>query len=111
MSSIVIAGDTSGTVTIAAPAIAGSVTLTLPTTSGTLLQTGTTVSVAQGGTGSASLATNAVILGNGTSNVQSVAPSTSGNVLTSNGTTWISSTPAVGFTTGKAIAMALVFGG
>lgn len=51
MSSIVIAGDTSGTVTIAAPAIAGSVTLTLPTTSGTLLQTGTTVSVAQGGTG------------------------------------------------------------
>jgi hypothetical protein len=95
MSSIVIAGDTSGTVTLIAPAIAGSVTLTLPTTSGTLLQTGTTVSVAQGGTGSTSLTTNAVLLGNGTSNVQTVAPGTSGNILTSNGTSWVSSTPAV----------------
>ena len=94
MSSIVIAGDTSGTVTLTAPAIAGSVTLTLPTTSGTLLQTGTTVSVAQGGTGSTSLTTNAVLLGNGTSNVQTVAPGTSGNLLTSNGTSWASSAPS-----------------
>jgi hypothetical protein len=36
MSSIVIAGDTSGTVTLAAPAVAGTTTLTLPTTTGTL---------------------------------------------------------------------------
>jgi len=46
------------------------------------------VAVANGGTGSASLTANAVLLGNGTSAVQTVAPGTSGNVLTSNGTTW-----------------------
>lgn len=37
MSSISIAGDTSGSVIIAAPAVAGSTTLTLPTTTGTLV--------------------------------------------------------------------------
>ena len=36
MASIVIAGDTSGTVTLSAPAVAGTVVLTLPTASGTL---------------------------------------------------------------------------
>ena len=51
MASIVIAGDTSGSVTLAAPAVAGTTTITLPATSGTLLQSGTTVTEAQGGTG------------------------------------------------------------
>jgi len=36
MSSIVISGDTSGAITIAAPAVAGTNTLTLPTTTSTL---------------------------------------------------------------------------
>jgi hypothetical protein len=36
MSSVVIAGDTSGSITLNAPAIAGTTTLTLPTTSGTV---------------------------------------------------------------------------
>ena len=36
MSSVVISGDTSGTVTLAAPAVAGTTTLTLPATSATL---------------------------------------------------------------------------
>ena len=36
MSSVVISGDTSGAITLAAPAIAGSTTLTLPATTGTL---------------------------------------------------------------------------
>lgn len=53
----------------------------------------TALSVAQGGTGSTSLTANNVLLGNGTSAVQAVAPGTSGNVLTSNGTTWQSATP------------------
>lgn len=44
--------------------------------------------VANGGTGSSSLTANNVILGNGTSAVQFVAPGTSGNVLVSNGTSW-----------------------
>ena len=37
MASLVVAGDTSGTVTLAAPAVAGTTTLTLPTTSGTVV--------------------------------------------------------------------------
>jgi hypothetical protein len=53
----------------------------------------TDLAVADGGTGRSTLAANAVLLGNGTSGVNSVAPSTSGNVLTSNGTTWTSATP------------------
>jgi hypothetical protein len=56
----------------------------------------TALSVAQGGTGSTSLTANNVLLGNGTSALQAVAPGSSGNVLTSNGTTWSSSAPAGG---------------
>jgi len=39
MSSIVVNGDTSGSVTLSAPAVAGSVTVTLPSTSGTMAVT------------------------------------------------------------------------
>jgi hypothetical protein len=53
----------------------------------------TTVPVANGGTGATTLTANNVLLGNGTSAVQLVAPGTSGNVLTSDGTTW-ASTPS-----------------
>ena len=54
----------------------------------------TDLAVADGGTGVSTLAANAVVLGNGTNAVQTVAPGTSGNLLTSNGTTWVSSPPA-----------------
>jgi len=47
-----------------------------------------TLPVNRGGTGAATLAANNVLLGNGTTALQAVAPSTSGNVLTSNGSTW-----------------------
>jgi hypothetical protein len=58
MSSVVISGDTSGSITLQAPAVAGTTTLTLPTTSATLatLTTpsfGTTIGVG-GATASAS---------------------------------------------------------
>jgi hypothetical protein len=56
----------------------------------------TPLTVAQGGTGAATLTANNVLLGNGTSAPQFVAPSTAGNVLTSNGTTWASSAPNSG---------------
>jgi hypothetical protein len=59
-----------------------------------------TLPVANGGTGSATLTANNVLLGNGTGALQVVAPSTSGNVLTSNGTTWASSSPG-GIGTGQ----------
>jgi hypothetical protein len=52
------------------------------------------VSVNHGGTGASTLTANSVLLGNGTSALQAIAPSTSGNVLTSDGTTWASSAPA-----------------
>lgn len=96
MSSIVIAGDTSGTCTLQANAVAGTTTLTLPTTSGTLYAKagGGAIGVADGGTGATTLTANNVILGNGTSAVQFVAPGTTGNVLTSNGTTWTSAAAA-----------------
>ena len=55
-----------------------------------------TLPVANGGTGLATITANNVILGNGTSNVQVVAPGTSGFVLTSNGSTWVSSAITVG---------------
>jgi hypothetical protein len=70
-----------------------------------------TLSPANGGTGATTLTANNVILGNGTSAVQFVAPGTSGNVLTSNGTTWQSTTPAAtGASKGQAIAFAMIFG-
>jgi hypothetical protein len=70
------------------------------TTSGTLAiaYSGTALPVANGGTGATNLTTNNVILGNGTSAVQVVAPGTNGNVLTSNGTTWTSAAPTGGST-------------
>ena len=61
---------------------------------------GAVLNVAGGGTGLSTLTANNVILGNGTSPPTFVAPGTSGNVLTSNGTTWVSSTPGAEFTSG-----------
>ncbi|WP_415061505.1 beta strand repeat-containing protein [Bdellovibrio sp.] len=55
-----------------------------------------TIAVANGGTGATTLALNNVVLGNGTSAVQVVAPGASGNVLTSNGTTWVSQAASSG---------------
>jgi hypothetical protein len=70
-----------------------------------------TLPVANGGTGSTTLTANNVLLGNGTSALQVVAPGTNGNVLTSNGTTWVSSTPAAsGPTKAQAVAYAMILG-
>jgi hypothetical protein len=65
-----------------------SPTINTPTITGGTITGITDLTVADGGTGSSSLSANAVLLGNGTSALQTVAPSTSGNVLKSNGTTW-----------------------
>jgi hypothetical protein len=48
------------------------------------------ISTQYGGTGSANLTADNVILGNGANTVKVVAPGTLGNVLTSDGTTWVS---------------------
>lgn len=68
------------------------------------------LAVASGGSGRANLTANSVLIGNNTSAVNFVAPGASGNVLTSNGTTWVSQAQSAGVTTGKAIAMAMIFG-
>jgi hypothetical protein len=74
-----------------------------------LVSTGT-LGVDQGGTGAATLTANNVLLGNGTSAVQFVAPGTNGNVLTSNGTTWSSTAPASsGVSQAKATMISLIF--
>jgi hypothetical protein len=64
-------------------------------TGGTITGLSSALPVASGGTGLATLTANNVILGNGTSNPSFVAPGTSGNVLTSNGTTWTSASQTV----------------
>jgi hypothetical protein len=58
----------------------------------------TDLAVADGGTGASTFTANSVVLGNGTSSLAGnmIAPGTTGNVLTSNGTTWASSTPSIG---------------
>ena len=48
MSSIVISGDTSGTITIAAPAVAGTNTITLPAGTGTMTVAGVNSNIVSG---------------------------------------------------------------
>jgi hypothetical protein len=102
----------SNAVTTPVTTFAGGTTGLTPasSTSGAITLAGTLV-VSNGGTSLSTLTANNVILGNGTSAPLFVAPGTSGNVLTSNGTTWASTTPAAsGATKGQAIAFSIVFG-
>ena len=55
--------------------------------------------VGRGGTGQTTLTADNVILGNGANAVKVVAPGTANNVLTSNGTSWVSQAVAAGGTT------------
>ena len=71
---------------------ANAVAITGGTITGVAITGITDLTVPDGGTGASSITANSVILGNGASTLSGnlVAPSTSGNVLTSNGTTWTS---------------------
>lgn len=87
--------------TLVTPILGTPTSATLTNATGLPLTTGVTgtLPVGNGGTGATTLTANNVLLGNGTSALQVVAPGSSGNVLTSNGTTWASTTPAAGFST------------
>jgi len=63
-----------------------------------------TLPVGNGGTGAVNLGSNTVLLGNGTASVNSVAPSSAGNVLVDTGSTWVSAalpTALTGIITGN----------
>jgi len=97
------------TATIATAAIAAgtatfsAATITTATINGGTITGITDLAVADGGTGLSTLTANNVILGNGASAPTFVAPSTTGNVLTSNGTTWASTAPTPEFASGTRI--------
>jgi hypothetical protein len=82
-----------GTTTLVNLTSTGTATLTNLSVTGTTTLTNA-LTVANGGTSATTLPANNVLIGNGTSAVTGVAPGTSGNLLTSNGTAWVSSTPA-----------------
>jgi hypothetical protein len=56
------------------------------------------ISVANGGTGTSTLTQNTILVGNGSGALQFIAPGASGNILKSNGTTWVSDVAASGAT-------------
>jgi hypothetical protein len=90
---IAISGGVTGTAT----SFNGSANITIDATA---INVGTatagTLAVARGGTGASTLTAENVIIGNGTSAVKFVAAGTSGNVLTSNGSAWVSQAISAG---------------
>jgi len=90
---IAISGNVTGTAT----SFDGSGNISIPVTAINADGiTSGTLGVARGGTAASTLTAENVIIGNGTSAVKFVAPGTSGNVLTSNGTAWASQAIAAG---------------
>ena len=89
------------TATIAAgTATFSAATITTATINGGTITGITDLAVADGGTGLSTLTANNVILGNGASAPTFVAPGASGNLLTSNGTTWASTSNPPAFPAG-----------
>ena len=90
----IVAADIANDAVTTAKILDANVTAAKLATSAVDLTTSTvtgTLPVNKGGTGAATLTANNVLIGAGTSAPTFVAPSTAGNVLTSNGTTWVSS--------------------
>jgi len=82
MSSVVIAGDTSGSVTLQAPATAGSVVVTLPSANGTMLTNNSTITPSAGSVNQAAIATGVAGTGPAFSAYTASAQAISTNTLT-----------------------------
>lgn len=105
-----IASGGTGTTSTTFVNLASNVTGTLPIANGGTGTTSTTfvnlasnvtgtLPIANGGTGATTLTANAALIGNGTSAISTLAPGSSGNVMTSNGTAWTSTAPTNSFST------------
>lgn len=81
---------------VMSPIQVGDVPTLNQNTTGTASNVTGVVSVLNGGTGLSTMTVGSVLVGAGTSVPTLVAPSTSGNILTSNGITWVSSSPSGG---------------
>jgi hypothetical protein len=90
---IAISGGVTGTAT----SFDGSANISINATAINVdTATAGTLAVGRGGTGATTLNSEAVIIGNTTGAVKFVAPGTTGNVLTSNGTAWLSQAISAG---------------
>jgi hypothetical protein len=101
----VVIGNGTNTVKFVAPGTTGNVlssngtaweSVALPASNNASALTIGVTAVNVGGTGATTLTAENVIIGNTTGAVKFVAPGTSGNVLTSNGTAWTSTAAAAG---------------
>lgn len=88
---LTLAGTDGATINVGAGGTLGSAAFTASTAYEPAI---TTLAVSKGGTGAGTFTANNVLLGNGTGSFQVVSPGTAGNVLSSNGTTWVSSAPS-----------------
>ncbi len=97
--------------TLVTPVLGTPSSGTLSSCTGLPIGAGTTGTLAadRGGTGATSLTANNVILGNGTSAVQFVAPGTAGNVLTSDGSTFASTAKVTVMTSSSASGTSIDF--
>lgn len=92
LSGVVIDSATINSATLVTPALGTPASGNLSNcTNIPVAQATGTLAVANGGTGATTLTSKSVIIGNGTSAVNFVAPGANGNVLVSDGTSWTSS--------------------
>lgn len=100
-----LSNATASNATLITPILGTPISGNLVNTTGLPISNTTgTLTVSRGGTGLTTLTANNLLVGAGTSNVTFIAPGTSGNLLTSNGTAWVSAAPP---TTGAWVKIAV----